>query len=67
MDVLSLCRALRPGFCAYIRSTSGATAVEYGLFIAAFAVVIAVVVFTLGDSIATTMGVLSDAIAAELE
>ena len=47
---------------AYLRCESGATAVEYGIFITAIALAIVVIIFSLGDQIAETFGALDDAV-----
>lgn len=46
-------------FTRYVRSTKGATAIEYGLIAAGIAVAISAVVFTMGDNIATMFGSVS--------
>jgi len=40
---------------AFFRQTRGATAIEYGLIVAAVALAIVVIVFTLGDQIVDLM------------
>jgi pilus assembly protein Flp/PilA len=47
----------------WMECDEGASAVEYGLLVAGIAVAIIVIVFTLGDEIATMFGSISDAIA----
>jgi len=43
-------------FMRYLRSTKGATAIEYGLIAAGIAVAISAVVFTMGGNIANMFG-----------
>jgi len=43
----------------YFYNEDGATAIEYGLIVAGLAIFIAVVVFTMGDSLTTMFGSLN--------
>ena len=43
----------------YFYNKDGATAIEYGLIVAGLAIFIAVVVFTMGDSLTTMFGSLN--------
>ena len=42
-----------------LKDENGATAIEYGLIVAGLAVFIAIVIFTMGDSLANMFGALS--------
>lgn len=46
-------------FKKYFYSQDAATAIEYGLIVAGLAVFIAIVVFTMGDSLGTMFGALN--------
>jgi len=45
---------------AFLRSTTGATAIEYGLIAAGIAVAISAVVFTFGDNLANLFSNMAD-------
>jgi pilus assembly protein Flp/PilA len=49
---------------SFIRDEEGATAVEYGLMVAAIAAVIVTIVFTLGGQVNTAFTTVSNAITA---
>ncbi len=46
-------KALKQGLQAFFADEQGATAVEYGLFVAAIAAVIVAIVVTLGNTVKT--------------
>ena len=52
----ALARGLSSRFFRHLRSERGASAVEYGLMIAAIAAVIVVTVFAFGDTIKDVLG-----------